>query len=96
MLIYTMMPTDSITLDDAILVLDSISFKGTDQGRCMYFKLIQDNKESVIPLYEKEESVINVNDIPVTVHADKVRSTCGKLYFHNNNTIKPHYNKGLR
>ena len=96
MLIYTMMPTDSVTLDDATLVLDSISFKGTDQGRCMYFKFIQNNKESVIPLYEKEESVINVNDIPVTVHTDKVRNTCGKLYFHDNNTIKPHYNKGIR
>ena len=96
MLIYTMMPTDYITLDNATLVLDSISFKGTEQGKCMLFKLIQGNREKYIPLYEKKESVINVNSIPVMVHTDKVRNTCGKIYFHDNNTIKPHYNKGIR
>lgn len=96
MLIYTMMPTDSITLDDATLVLDSISFKGADQGKCMSFKLIQDNQESIIPLYEKEESVININNTLLTVHTDKVRNTCGKLYFHDTYSIRPHYNKGLR
>lgn len=96
MLIYTMMPTDSITLDDATLVLDSISFKGIAKGKCMSFKLIQNNNESVIPLYEKEEAIININDIPLTVHTDKVRNTCGKLYFHDTYSIRPHYNKGLR
>ena len=96
MLIYTMMPTDSISFDNATLVLDSISYKGSNKGKCMSFKLIQDNQESIIPLNEKEETVININNQPLTVHTDKVRTTCGKLYFHNTNNMRLHYNKGLR
>lgn len=96
MLIYTMTPTDYITLDNATLVLESISYKGTEQGRCMSFKLIQDNKDSIIPLTAKEETVINVDNKSIRVHADKIRTTCGKLYFHDTNNVRLHYNKGLR
>lgn len=95
MLIFTMVPTDSITIGTANLVLDSINYTGN--GKCMMFKLSHNNGEKVIPLYDNQETVLNIDNNEVLVHTSKIRPTCGKLYFHDTaQRVFLHYNKGNR
>lgn len=99
MLVFTMLPTDSIMFptENSSMQLKAISNRGFDEGRTMLFEITTPKGSYDIDLKEGEDTELTLGFNKVYFGVKKIRSNTGKIYFSPNSEISViRYSKGFR